>query len=240
MSNFTRPTIPNPFPYASPANYLNDIPFVPYEAVSNSNEVKFRKAEAETQVISIQKNPPYTPTPDIDLSKPYGSQDLSLRTSSLGLPVISYVEFTDYILKNREPLCITNCLITVEQSPRVIKTYVIGKDKSIKTYIGQEDYTISISARIENTFYNGQKYTQTEGIYPREQVDMLVKIVKEQGSELGISIKSPHLEIYGINRIVVTNINLEEEEGRYGSQKVTITAIDDSYYEDSIYSPYYL
>lgn len=150
--------------------------------------------------------------------------------------VVSWIIFKDSSGKLGD-LRIENCLITVTQQPKIIKTSVIGRDGTVKTYVGQDDYKIEIEGFIDNIDGIGK--------YPRKNVDKLLASILNQGKTLGISIESPYLKIFGnngvgIDFIVVDNYTLPQEVGGYSQQKFTISAISDYYLDtDIINSPYF-
>lgn len=191
-----------------------------------------------------------SPRTDLQNSTPYG-YSTTLASGQLGIPVTSWISF----LRNAGPptedniiLTIAECLITVSQKPKVIKTYSVGKDYSVKTYIGKEDYEIEIEGYLFNIKADGSSSAGIEGIYPADRMNTLQTILGNQGQNLGINVFSPVLELFGdvvgryvsgINSIVVTNSEFPQEEGMYSQQKFTISAVSDSLSDsDIIYSPY--
>jgi phage protein U len=130
--------------------------------------------------------------------------------------------------------------MTVNQRPRVSKQYTIGADGSVKTYIGQDDYEITLEGYIFNNSGDG-KAAAYDGVYPRERMDKLQNIINGQGTTLGLHVQSPYLDMFGIDYLVVTNSEFPQEEGGYGQQRFNITCISDSYADsDKLYSPYFV
>lgn len=172
------------------------------------------------------------PKTDLQNKTPYGVQT-NLSVCQLGTPVISWVQFYN----DTNNLTIAECVITVNQSPNVTKTKALGKDGSVKTYIGKNDYEITIEGYLFNLTAPG-----IEGVYPTQRMNMLQSFLNNQGNTFGIQIYSPYLELFdntGIQWVVITNVEFPQEEGMYSQQKFTIDCISDSYNDAALlYSPY--
>ncbi len=211
----------------------------------------------ETNIIQQGREiiPPFNFTPhipittDIEKKTPYNNGiTMTLPQCQLGIPVISWIDFfaADNITKI---LTIAECLITVTQTPKIVKSYSQGKDGSVKTYVGMDDYQINIDGYLFNL-------TDVEGVYPNQKMTALQNILTNQGANFGIKIFSPYLQLFGdpasntqninglvspagIQYIVITNIDCPQEIGGYSQQKFTIEAISDSQNDANIlYSPY--
>lgn len=230
----------NIFPFKSPIPDYKLPPFVPVLATVNAID-----RDATITANNANKIPPDTsyatsknlipPINDIEANTPYGTGgNNQLAVGQLGKKVISWIEFKG-AGDDDGPLYITNCIIQVEQKPKIVKTNFIGKDGSVITYIGQDVYQISIEGYVDNK----------DGImiYPISDVDNLLKCIASQGTTLGLNIYSPYLNLFdtGIDWIVITNYDFPQEMGGYSQQKFTIEAISDHYNDaDAIASPYYL
>lgn len=185
------------------------------------------------------------PQSDLQKNTPYGYSS-TLASGQLGIPQVSWIDFKDN--QNNIILTIGECLITVKQDINLIKTYSSGKDYSVKTYIGKKDYEIEIEGYLFNVNPNGTSAGGMDGIYPAQRMNLLQCIISNQGSNLGVNVFSPFLELFGdtvgsvvtgIDYIVITNCEFPQEEGMYSQQKFTITAVSDSINDSSIiYSPY--
>lgn len=187
---------------------------------------------------------------DYQTKSPFGNYEGTLGTSQLGIPTICWIDFYD---QHIDPLTnavtyikilsISECLVAVEQNPRINKTYCLGKDGSTKTYIGMDDYNILIDGFVFNVNDDGTSAGNMEGVYPKDRMNKLQHLIQNQGSTYGIKIYCPYLEQFGetgIQFIVVTKSSFPQEEGGYSQQKFQITAISDSFNDlDSLYSPYF-
>jgi hypothetical protein len=182
---------------------------------------------------------------DLRTGKPFGIDNNygGLGQTNLGVPSISWITFKNFIVNGQNvPLQISECLITVSQKPRIIKTYCVGKDGSIPTYIGLDDYEIEIEGFIFNVNADGTSAANMEGIYPNTRVTTLLRALAQQGQTYGLNVQCPKLDLFGdsgIDYIIITKLEIPEEEGQYSQQKFTINAISNSLNDGySIYSPY--
>jgi hypothetical protein len=116
-----------------------------------------------------------------------------------------------------EDLLITNCLIKVTQAKNIVKTRVAGRNGTIKTYMGMDDYEITIDGYIVP-----EKPTQSR--YPVDLVKTLVKICN---SPVSIMINCPYLQLFDINYLIIKDFNFEQTEGGYSQQRFTITCLSD-------------
>lgn len=238
---------PSVFPLFEPPiglNLIRDIPFVPYEGIINAANVQediiAKRSFPEKPIVLPNYAQFIAPTADIDANTSYGQYHSSLGKSQLGVPVISWIDLKDQ--NDQVVFSISDCLITVSQKPRVVKTFSIGKDGSTKTWIGQDDYLITIDGLITNVNSDGTSAAAMQGIYPSSPMLALQQLIKDQGYNLGIGCYSPYLELFGdsgIQFIVITGANFPQDEGGYSQQRFSIEAISDSYNDaDVIYSPY--
>jgi Domain of unknown function (DUF6046) len=137
------------------------------------------------------------------------------RTSYLGTPVFCDIAFNRD--KGRDPFKITTCLIDVMQTKNIVTTAVQGRNGTIKEYVADGDYEISIKGALV-----GNKG------YPRADVRDLHELLKQ--STL-LEVVSDYLMLFDIKEIVVTNYAFRQQEGYQNVQLFEITAIsDDSKY----------
>lgn len=214
---------------------------IPYEATLNIIEAGVKKEALKSQKLIVNDSfvkPYLPPVSDFDASSPYGI-DQSMPYSQLGEKVISWIDFIKNDTFPAETLLtIAECIITVNQRPRITKQYTIGADGSVKTYIGQDDYEITIEGYIFNNSGDGTAAAY-DGVYPRKRMDTFQEIINGQGSTLGIRVYSPYLDLYDIDFLVVSICEFPQEEGGYGQQKFNLVCQSDTYADsDKIYSPY--
>lgn len=126
------------------------------------------------------------------------------------------------------------CLITLDNQKSIIKTPIIGRDGTIKTYMNKGDYDITIDAVIvasdnDNEGMNGA--SSYNGIYPFSIVAKLIKICE---APCPISVTSEYLAQFGILNLVIDSYEISQEEGKYSQQKVTLKCYSD--FSETYYS----
>lgn len=116
-------------------------------------------------------------------------------------------------------------LISIGLVKTIVETATVGKYRkgTVKEYICTEDYNITIRGVCVDL-------TDPE-IYPADQVALLNDLF-EINDALEIE-SNPFLELFGIRKIVLKDINFDEMAGEAGMQKYTITAVSDQdFYAD--------
>lgn len=181
---------------------------------------------------------------DLQARTPFGIQYSNLGITNLGVQAISWITFKDIYTPLNVPLTISECLISVKQTPRIIKQNTISSNGTVKTYLGQDDWVIEIEGYIFNVNLNGTSAANMEGIYPAQRMQTLNNILLGQNNTLGLNIECPFLQQFGeaggIDYIVITNVEFDQEEGIYDHQKFTIEALSDVYPDLlKVYSPYF-
>ena len=148
--------------------------------------------------------------------------DFPVATSEMGTPVFSNIGFLDGSFTNLEGerveyeyLEINTVLFTVNQSKNIIKTPIQGRNGTVKEYISDGDFDISIRGLIVSSNPNR---------YPKEDVNKLMKILTVQDS---LEITSPFLLRLGITNIVIESYSLPESEGFQNIQAFEINAVSD-------------
>lgn len=109
---------------------------------------------------------------------------------------------------------ITTCLISVQMNKNIITTPIQGRNGTIKEYISDGDYHINIKG----------VFTDTNGVYPEEEVRLLKKICDVPSS---IAVVSAWLQQFDINNIVIESFSFPQKEGFYNTQLFEINALSD-------------
>jgi Domain of unknown function (DUF6046) len=116
-------------------------------------------------------------------------------------------------------------LIGLSLTKTIVETATVGKERkgTVKEYITTEDYAISIKGIcIDKT--NPEKY-------PADQVALLNDLL-EINDALEVE-SNPFLELFGIRKIVLKDIQFDDMMGEAGVQKYTLTAVSDQdFYAD--------
>ena len=129
-----------------------------------------------------------------------------------GSNVYKDINGTEYSYK---PLQVDLAIITVSQTKNIVTTAIQGKNGTIKEFISDGDYQISINGII---WIN-------DNIYPEDDVQTFINIMKVPQS---IKIFSNFVNMFGISEIVITDYSLPQQEGMRNQQAFTINAISDA------------
>lgn len=154
--------------------------------------------------------------------------DAPIGTSYLGTPVYARLEFSKEGIENQigtpstldgregaRNLILETVLITVSQSKNIIKTAIQGRNGTIKEYIGEGDYRISIIGSI---------VSPEALVYPREDVDLLIRYCKVN-QEFGVI--CDFLSLFGIENIVIEDYTVSEKLGSRNEVPFEIVAMSD-------------
>lgn len=133
--------------------------------------------------------------------------------SYLGTPV-----FADLSLRRdgQAPLRLETVLIDVSQTKNIVTTSVQGRNGTIKEYIADGDYEITIRGALVNPL--------TEA-YPTDLVRDLHQVLLQ--SDI-VPVVSDYLRIFEIYSIVVTSYRFSQQEGYQNMQLFEIQAISDA------------
>lgn len=148
--------------------------------------------------------------------------DEELYRSSLGTPVFANVEFlqgqyetnTTGVFNQFGPLRYEAVLMTVSQAKNIEKTKIQGRNGTVKEYIGDDDYAITINGII----------TGPNGHYPIDEVAELKKVLD---APIAIDVASRYLQNLGIHSIVVESYDIEQKEGGYSYQTFSLSCVSD-------------
>lgn len=116
-------------------------------------------------------------------------------------------------------------LISLGLTKTIVETATVGKYRkgTVKEYICTEDYSITIKGVCIDL--------DDPEIYPADQVGLLNDLF-DINDALEVE-SNPFLELFGIRKIVLKDIQFDEMIGEQGVQKYTITAVSDQdFYAD--------
>lgn len=117
------------------------------------------------------------------------------------------------------------CVISINQDKNIVTTALQGRDGTIKEYISDGDYSISIEAGINN--YKEGDETQASYDYPADKIRALHKYLKLKDA---IDVQSDFLEIFGVRSAVIKSYNLVQET-HSNRQGISISMLSDTPYE---------
>lgn len=124
--------------------------------------------------------------------------------------------------ENGETLVVNDAVVTVTQEKHIVRTTLVGLNGTIKEYICDGDYDISIAVGIVAVDAGGQIVDE----YPGEGVRKVKEFLSENKA---IEVSSVFLEIFGIERMVVTRFSLRQETGS-NRQTIEVRALSDEDY----------
>ena len=104
------------------------------------------------------------------------------------------------------------CLFTINLPKNIVTTAMQGRDGTIKEYVANDDYQITLEAGIDS--YLGNEQTDKRFEYPAEQLQELIQIL-QLPSELAV--ESDFLNLFKIYSVVVTQFNLTQERIQTGN-----------------------
>jgi hypothetical protein len=189
----------------------------------------FQELAKKRQKENESKNP-YKDHINQDTNIDDGSSNGINYRSILNTPVLTNLQFTGATYtdslgnqKTFKTLVFEAILVTVSQSKNIVTTAIQGRDGTVKEYIGQGDYSITINGII----------TGMNGHYPKDEVrdfkDML-------NAGVAIEIASWYLQNLDVSTIVIQDYDIEQEAGGYSYQKFSISAISDTPQEIKIFN----
>ncbi|HVW98854.1 MAG TPA: DUF6046 domain-containing protein [Candidatus Babeliaceae bacterium] len=163
--------------------------------------------------------------------EPTGLTDNPIGTSDLGTPYYSDLtikggSYTDNNGKTLQypGLQLVTVVMTVNQAKNIITTSIQGMDGTVKEYIGMGDYEVTINGIITPTQQVGTTNVPANGVYPKNDVTTLKKILD---APVALEVTSWYLQMLGIYNLVVKDYNIPQIQGGYSQQPFTIRALSD-------------
>jgi len=150
--------------------------------------------------------------------------DLPVGISPLGTLVFDNIRFLpgryttpeNTAGKPYKGLIIDTVVFEARQAKNIIKTYVQGRDKSVKEYINAGDIDITISGFIVNDVF--------KNFYPYRDVQTFIEIMKVPKS---LTVQSKFLGMLDVKYITITNWRFAQTPGQRNMQAFTINCVDD-------------
>lgn len=164
---------------------------------------------------------------EIDKTDP---RDPSLDYSSLlNTPIYTNIEFlpgqyetnTKGVFKSfgsntdgPDRLRFESVLLSISQDKKIITTEIQGRDGTVKEYIGQDDYQVSVMGII--TGKNGQR-----------PVDQILALKKMLDAPIAVEVASSYLQMLNIHYLVLKSYEIGENEGGYSYQTFNLSFLSD-------------
>lgn len=147
-------------------------------------------------------------------------QDKELYKSQLGTGVFSNLEIKgqSYLYKQQtysfEDIRVDTVLFRVNMQKNIVVTPIQGSNGTVKQYISDKDYLVSINGII----------TGTNGVYPIDGVNNLISICK---APIALQISSWFLQLFDIYNLVIDNFEFPQSEGSQSYQVFTLNCVSD-------------
>ncbi|MGN6296301.1 MAG: DUF6046 domain-containing protein [Ginsengibacter sp.] len=156
--------------------------------------------------------------------------DKGLYKGSLGTPVmqditfqsITYTDPESGAMKKTPEIKMINVLFNVNHSSIIVKTQIQGRTGTVKEYIGEDDWQITINGLLLSD--NGK--TPTKEIIDLKNMVHNFKNMKR--TRAAVPVICSYLNNLDIFSIVIEDFAMEQEPGGYSKQAFTITAISDA------------
>ena len=160
------------------------------------------------------------------LAPSWEGHDGAVQTTGLSVPITdrNYWEgryvLTEILLKkeNGAELLINDATVTISREKHIVRTSLVGLDGTIKEYISNGDYDISITVGIVAV-----KDGQIVDEYPEDGIGAVRDFLEENKP---IQIKSVFFDIFGIDKIVITRFSLKQET-HSNRQVIDVRALSD-------------
>lgn len=163
---------------------------------------------------------------DYDNNRAFGVNG-DLPVGQLGIKILNWLTFEEgeyydinsgQILKIPEYM-MDNILISVDQAKNIVLTKVAGRNGTVKTYIGMDDFEIKCEGYLVPS-------KARNGVYPERKVRNFLQSILYK--PITLKINCPYLNnMFKIHYVVVKDFNFEQTEGSYSYQKFTMTMLSD-------------
>lgn len=104
-------------------------------------------------------------------------------------------------------ILLEECIISINQEKNIVTTALQGRNGTIKEYISDGDYQISVSAAV-SSYKEKSGNNEASLEYPQDKVQQLVELLQLPET---LNIHSDFLEVFGIKSAIVTGFSLEQE-----------------------------
>ena len=125
------------------------------------------------------------------------------------------------------------CIITLNMEKNIVTTALQGRNGTIKEYISDGDYNISIDAGIST--YTLDYKEDFDITYP---IDAVAELKKFLSIPEALEVQSDFLEIFGIKSAVVKSFGLQQET-HSNRQSINIQMLSDEPYEIKLKEDYF-
>ncbi|SNB07435.1 hypothetical protein KU05112810_190041 [Flavobacterium psychrophilum] len=156
-------------------------------------------------------------------------EDIELKGSDyMGVPTLTSLAFQ----YNNIRIQFEECIITVNQEKNIVTTPMQGRDGTVKEYISDGDYTISVDAAVCSYIINKNDATnyQTSQAYPISELEDVIAMFKIKDA---LEVQSDFMMLFGIKNIVIKSYGMVQET-HSNRQAFTLQMLSDTPYEIKI------
>ena len=118
------------------------------------------------------------------------------------------------------------CIISLNQEKNIITTSLQGKNGTVKEYISNGDYNITINAALSNYKEMEDSY-EASLEYPKEKIEALQEILNLPET---LEVQSDFLTMFNIKSAVIKSFDLQQET-HSNRQSINIQMLSDESYE---------
>ena len=151
--------------------------------------------------------------------------DMPVTQELLNRPWLTSLRMSTHHEGERYSLLFPEVIISVTQQRNIVTTPLQGRDGTIKEYISNGDYSITLDLAI--TDYENEPNEQADEDYPLSQLETLRKLLTTPEA---VEVESDFLDAFGIKSAVVTSFSLQQET-HSNRQSVQIQMLSDEPYE---------
>lgn len=150
---------------------------------------------------------------DLKDAQEKGEFTVGSYTGLLGVPVIENVRLKS--VDGNVDLLLPDALCVVTMSKNIIKTPLQGRSGTVKEYITDGDYQVTV---------NGTITDPTPDTFPEAEVGQLIHLCQLPEA---VDVVSEFLQGLGIFQLVVESYNLNQESGYINRQKYSLKCLSD-------------
>lgn len=140
-----------------------------------------------------------------------------------GVPTLTSLAFQ---YKNKR-IEFAECIATVNQERNIVTTPMEGRDGTIKEYISDGDFAITLDAAVSS--YSETDFEKSKS-YPIEELQELIDFLKIKDS---LEVQSDYLTLFGIKSVVIKTYNMVQET-HSNRQAFQLQMLSDTPYEIKI------
>ncbi len=143
---------------------------------------------------------------------------VSLTTKAEQKSMLGTLVFSDLLLldpNSDTQLYIDTVLFQVTMSKNIVTTSIQGRNGTVKEYISDGDYSISMKGGLVNSLGD---------VYPVESVRILIELMQLPTS---LNVTCPFLQLFNIYQVVINSYDVPQHEGGGNTQLFTLECLSD-------------